>query len=272
MHITLPIHVITGRRAIGWRKPRPHAGETVPQPIWPIAGGAEDDDTDDDAEPDDQGGDDDDDQDTGDDDGDKPDDKPKPKPPARRGKNDDQGGRVARLEKDLAAARKDAAKSRTEAKKQAASEAEKALATKVAKALGLVDDDEGDDTDPAKLLDQLKQSQSATTAAQEEAISARVEAHVLRTAYGMGVDGDRLLDSRRFCDEIDELDPGDRKAFNAALKAAIKEAAEKNPGLRTGASKGSQRSGGDLPGGPPAGDRGKKRAGLGAAIKSHYGT
>lgn len=36
----LPIHPRTGRRAVGWRKPRVHCGEIGLQPIWPIAGGS----------------------------------------------------------------------------------------------------------------------------------------------------------------------------------------------------------------------------------------
>ena len=35
---TLPIHVLTGVQAIGWRKAR--RGETGPQPIWPRGGAA----------------------------------------------------------------------------------------------------------------------------------------------------------------------------------------------------------------------------------------
>ncbi|CAL9592636.1 hypothetical protein SUDANB1_05256 [Streptomyces sp. enrichment culture] len=49
---TLPRHARTGLLAVGWRKPR--RGETGPQPIWPILGGAPDDggndDQDDDAD------------------------------------------------------------------------------------------------------------------------------------------------------------------------------------------------------------------------------
>lgn len=37
---TLPIHVASGDRAVGWRKAR--RGETGPQPIWPIRGGSGD--------------------------------------------------------------------------------------------------------------------------------------------------------------------------------------------------------------------------------------
>jgi len=45
------VHPVTGRQAIGWRKAR--RGEFGDQPIWPIAGGAEDDDSTDAGEDDD---------------------------------------------------------------------------------------------------------------------------------------------------------------------------------------------------------------------------
>ncbi len=55
---TLPVHPITGLVAVGWRKARPHYGESSPQPIWPIAGGApEDEETDDQDDTDDTGAD-----------------------------------------------------------------------------------------------------------------------------------------------------------------------------------------------------------------------
>lgn len=42
---TLPRHARTGQLALGWRKARPHRGETVDElyPVWPILGGAPDD-------------------------------------------------------------------------------------------------------------------------------------------------------------------------------------------------------------------------------------
>ncbi|MGW2539428.1 hypothetical protein ACWC5I_00770 [Kitasatospora sp. NPDC001574] len=51
---TLPLHTLTGLRAVGWRGPR--FGEDGPQPIWPIRGG---DGTDDDGQDDGDQGDDD---------------------------------------------------------------------------------------------------------------------------------------------------------------------------------------------------------------------
>ncbi|MFE0533826.1 hypothetical protein ACFW20_07230 [Streptomyces nigra] len=42
---TLPRHARTGQLALGWRKARPHRGESVDElyPVWPILGGAPDD-------------------------------------------------------------------------------------------------------------------------------------------------------------------------------------------------------------------------------------
>ena len=50
---TLPVHMVTGRMALGWRKAR--RGETGEQPIWPIVGASSEEDDDDSA--DDQDGD-----------------------------------------------------------------------------------------------------------------------------------------------------------------------------------------------------------------------
>ncbi|MFE0720239.1 hypothetical protein ACFW23_04705 [Streptomyces rochei] len=66
MHAPLPVHPLTGARALGWRKARPGEDDDELFPIWPILGGAEDDDAgdsgddsgDDDAEDTDDSGDD----------------------------------------------------------------------------------------------------------------------------------------------------------------------------------------------------------------------
>lgn len=42
MHTPLPVHPLTGARALGWRKPRPGEVDGVLYPIWPILGAAPD--------------------------------------------------------------------------------------------------------------------------------------------------------------------------------------------------------------------------------------
>lgn len=70
MHAPLPVHPRTRVRALGWRKARPGEDDDQLYPIWPILGGAEDDDQGDDADD----GDDDQDDDSQGDDGDQGDD------------------------------------------------------------------------------------------------------------------------------------------------------------------------------------------------------
>jgi hypothetical protein len=176
--------------------------------------------------------------------------------------------RIARLEKELKAANAEAGKARTTAKKQAAEEARKQLAEEIGRALGLVKED-AVETDPAKLLEQLKAEQAATGSAQEAAIAARVEATVVRTAYGMGIDGDRLLDSRSFCEQVDNLDPSDPAKFRESLKKLVARTAEKNPALRLQTA---GASGGDLSGGTGEGAQKRGQGGLAGAIRGHYQT
>lgn len=114
--------------------------------------------------------------------------------------------------------RKENAKDRTNAKAQAAEDARKELANTIGKALGIVED--GAETDPAKLTENL-------TAAQREAQQARVELAVFRNAATAGGDPAALLDSAKFLKDIAAVDPSDTAAVEAAIKAAV----EANPRL-----------------------------------------
>lgn len=149
---------------------------------------------------------------------------------------------VAKVIRD---AREEAGKSRTVAKQNAAEEARQELLGTISKALGV----EGDKPPtPEELTRQLTQSQSALTAAQEQATSAVIELHVYKTALRLGADADALLDSRSFCDKIDNIDVSKPEAFNTEVEAAITEALDANPKLRTGLA--PRRGGGDFTGGP----------------------
>lgn len=159
------------------------------------------------------------------------------------GKVDSLPADVAKVIKD---AREEAGKSRTVAKANAAEEARQELLTTISKALGV----EGDKPPtPEELTRQLTQSQSALTVAQEQAASAAIELHVFRTALRLGADAEALLDSRSFCDRIDSIDPSAKpEEFNKSVEAAITEALDANPKLRTGLA--PRRGGGDFTGGP----------------------
>lgn len=158
------------------------------------------------------------------------------------GKVDSLPADVAKVIKD---AREEAGKSRTVAKQNAAEEARQELLGTISKALGV----EGDKPPtPEELTRQLTQSQSALSAAQEQATSAAIELHVYKTALRLGADADALLDSRSFCDKIDNIDVSKPEAFNTEVEAAITEALDANPKLRTGLV--PRRGGGDFTGGP----------------------
>ncbi|SDM77254.1 hypothetical protein [Streptomyces wuyuanensis] len=144
-------------------------------------------------------------------------------------------------------AREDAGKARTVAKANAATEARNELLGTISKALGL----EGDKPPTAEqLTQQLTESHGKLTAAEERAASATLELHVYKTANRLGADADALLDSRSFCDQIDNIDPAGKtpEEFNAAVEQAIRAALDGNPQLRAGRA--PRRGGGDFAGGP----------------------
>ncbi|MFE1349339.1 hypothetical protein [Streptomyces sp. NPDC058757] len=179
---------------------------------------------------------------------------------------DDQAATVKRLEKELADARKEAAKDRTTAKQQAADEAVKALTEKLGKALGLVKDDVP--PDPAALAKAIEEKDSALTARDTALRAKDVELAVWARAEKAGAKASALLDSRAFARTLADLDPA-AKGFTEALDTAIKTAVKDNPGFAV--QQPAARSGGDLSGG--TGESRTTRAGsLSGAVSHHYQT
>lgn len=121
-------------------------------------------------------------------------------------------------------ARDDAAKTRVNAKTQAADEARKALTNDIAKALGIT-------TDETPAEDQLTPEQLRDLLAGERTTAkmARTELAVYRAAQGGGnFNAAALLDSRAFLDSIKDVDPTD----NEALATKIAEAVQAQPWLQ----------------------------------------
>ncbi|MFB7589373.1 hypothetical protein [Streptomyces sp. NPDC056169] len=177
---------------------------------------------------------------------------------------DENATTVKRLEKELADARKEAAKDRTTAKNQAADEARAALAQEIGKALGLVKADEA--PDPAELAKAITEKDS-TIAERDTALRAKeIELAVWARADKAGAKAGALLDSRSFVRALKDLDPG-AKGFTTALDDAIKTAVKDNPAFA--AQQPAARSGGDLSGG--TGESKTKRSGsLSGAVSHHY--
>lgn len=184
------------------------------------------------------------------------------------GGGDASAATIARLEKDLADARAEAAKDRTKAKKDAADEAVNALTERLGKALGLVKED--GPPDPEALAKALAEKDS-TLAARDAALRAKdIELSVHGRAEKAGAKAGALLDSRSFLAAIKDLDPAD-KGFSKALDDAITAAVKDNPTAYAIAPAG--RSGGEQ--GGASGEAGvtKQRSGsLHAAIANNYRT
>jgi hypothetical protein len=136
-------------------------------------------------------------------------------PPA----NETETDKIARLERDLAAARQEAGKSRVNAKAAAAEEARTALVNELGKALGLVKDDTP--TDPAVLQQQIAATgtENATLKAQAQAAETRLVA--ILAAITAGANPVALLDSNSFLKALDGLAPTDTEKITAAITAAI---------------------------------------------------
>lgn len=184
-----------------------------------------------------------------------------------KGNADDLSATVKRLEKELADARRDAGKARTDAKKQAADDAVKALTQQLGKALGFVKDDTP--PDPKALADAIAQKDT-TISEKESAIRAKdVELAVWSRADKQGAKASALLDSRSFVNAISGLDPSE-KGFQTALDQAIKDAVKDNPAFAAVQSAG--KSGGDLSGGTGEGTARQRPTSLSAAVRGTFGT
>lgn len=173
---------------------------------------------------------------------------------------------VARLERELTAARREAGAARVNAKTQAAEEAKAELAQQIGKALGLVKDD--GPPDPAKLTEQITAQTSRITELESARRAQHVELAVHSLASKHQANTAALLDSRAFTKALAELDPA-ATDFSTQLDAAIKTAVDANPSFRTAPQAG--RSGADLAGG--TGETSKARpTSLNAALRGLYST
>ncbi|MFD6421559.1 hypothetical protein [Streptomyces sp. NPDC060198] len=177
---------------------------------------------------------------------------------------DDSAATITRLEKELADARKDAGKARTEAKKQAADDAVKEITQKLGEALGIV---KGDKPPTAEDLTKALADRDTKLTERDAALRAKnIELAVYGRAEKHKAKASALLDSRSFVESISTLDPT-ATGFGKALDDAIEKAVKANPSFAVAAA---GRSGGDLSGG--TGEQGAKRSGsLAGAISNHYG-
>lgn len=169
---------------------------------------------------------------------------PTPQPPATPQAGPDPGAEIARLEKELAAARKEAGAARVNAKEQAAKDARAEL-------LRQLSGDAEQPLTPEQLQQQLADARTRGTTAQQAAAAAAIELSVYRTAQRLGANAEALLDSRAFCDQVDaiDVDPTDTAAFTAAVTERVNAALAANPTLR---AMNAGRSGGDFGGGSGA--------------------
>ncbi|MFE5681728.1 hypothetical protein [Streptomyces sp. NPDC056512] len=181
-------------------------------------------------------------------------------------KGDDSAATIKRLEKELADARKDAGRARTDAKKQAADDAVKALTQQLGKALGFVKDDTP--PDPKALADAIAQKDTAITEKDAALRAKDVELAVWARADKAKAKAGALLDSRAFVATLASLDPSD-KGFTAALDKAIKDAVDGNKAAFAAAPP-AGKSGADLSNGSREGSA-KRGGSLSGAIANHYG-
>lgn len=179
---------------------------------------------------------------------------------------DDSAATIARLEKELDYARKEAGKARTTAKQAAADEAVKALTAKLGKALGFGDDDKA--PTPEELTKALADRDTKLSAADMALRAKDVQLAVYGRAEVLKAKATALLDSVAFRGAIKDLDPS-ADDFETTLDAAIKKAVKANPAFEV-ASAG--KSGGDLSGGTQEGSTKQRPTSLSAAVRGTFNT
>lgn len=208
MTIELPFHPSTNLQAIGLRR----NGD----PIWPIMGGSEDADADKGSEESSEdNADDSKDGDDGDDSGD--------------ADKDDTGASGA--DKGKEADKGPDWKSRSRQNEAGKKAAEKKL-NAVLSALGINGDE---NLTPQQLKEKFD-------AADKETKGLKVENAVIKAAAKAGVDADELTDSKRFMDEVADLDPEDA-SFAADMKKLIDAEVKRKPSLKVGSAAGSGKGG-----------------------------
>jgi hypothetical protein len=173
---------------------------------------------------------------------------------------------VARLERELTAARREAGAARVNAKTAAAEEAKAELAQQIGKALGFVKDD--GPPDPAKLAEAITAKDSRISELEASLRAQQVEAAVRAAADKQQAKPNALLDSRAFSKVLAGLDPA-ATDFTTQLDDAIKKAVADNSSFRIAPQAG--RSGADLTSG--TGETSKTRpTSLNAALRGLYST
>lgn len=169
-------------------------------------------------------------------------------------------------QKALKKARADAGNARTTAKQQAAEEARTQLMAEISKAVGLDPNAEPTVDDLKTQLEELRTENSELQASQTESTYRDIVRTAATTA---NADADALLDSAGFLAAVqDELDAEftDDDLAKAVAKVA-KEYAKKPRFAKTTAP---ARSGGEIPGGPPAPTKQRPKS-LNEAIRRDYG-
>ncbi|WP_425300333.1 hypothetical protein [Nocardia farcinica] len=165
---------------------------------------------------------------------------------------------VKKLRDEAAANRVKGEEKAAKAAKEAAEAAEKALTEKLAKALGLVEEET---PDPAALL-KAAEEQAAEVARERDAYAEKLRNLLRKDAISEAaktVDGDlaAILDSRKIASEIENLDTA-ADDFAAQVAAIVKDAVDSNPKLKKTVQVAAPRSGGDNSGGNAAPRRGPR--------------